>query len=115
MRRPGLPLATPSVFLCVCLLLAPRFEHLEDRTLYAIHLHTLGSLARSLEQKKHSVKICQVELNKHKVDADWSAQNLIADSFGHLANIDGVPRVCQTPSWALEIQCSATQTEMKMK
>lgn len=73
------------------------------KALHAIHLHTLSPLARSREQKRHSIKICQVELNNPKVDADWSARSLIADSFGHLANTDGVPRVRQALSCVLEI------------
>jgi hypothetical protein len=71
-------------------------------------------LARSLEQKKHSIKICQVELNNPKVDADWSAWSLIADSFGHLAIIDGVPRVCQALSWRDPVLSRKDQNEDKM-
>lgn len=43
-----------------------------------------------------------------QVNADWVIPNVIADSFGHLANIDWGPMMCQALSGIREPALSQT-------
>lgn len=65
---------------------------------YAIHLpypQLLGKVSRTWKALYKDLSGWTKQL---QVNADWVIPNVIADSFGHLANIDWGPMMCQALS-----------------